>query len=473
MCPYKLKTRIIILPLLIIQACKSPPVERLDSGISKILSPFTKSKLNSSQTLTYTRKTNENSQLLIQFSDFGISQSLPTLPIVKIIADNGIEYFDSGKLEWVFDEPWFFVPLLKFQNFEITISSNDQSFSKETFVKVQVFDDGRPRIGSEVPIPVEFGQNLIEKEFFLDVKRDLDTTGTNHFLELSVCEGSVQSLVVLSSDLEEEKEVKKLENISSEKTIIPLEINSKTAKFKFKILATKATAKLRVKSVKKMEYETALKYETEQPPVTYSTKRVPSMSYTIPGFQKNVQSRYAIIQAFNSAEEAIFKRNCGFQRSYLNFYRDLANRSTLQKSDFTEYSRLKDFAATNVDRDKGGHQFDMISPGEPKFTADFHKLGKRSFAFLKQILVGKTNIITFPVYSSSSVVVSGVIGRSGYGYEENKMQYLGILGGLIVGIFLYILCCFWGPIAGESSPGKQKRGFEIVGDTSASNVRGL
>ena len=120
---------ILLLVLLLAQACISPPgsqiVVRLDTGISKMLNPFTKSKLNSSQTLAYTRKTNEISQLLIQFSDFGVSQGLPTLPIVKIVADSGIEYFDSGKLEWVFDEPWFFVPLLKFQNFEITISYND------------------------------------------------------------------------------------------------------------------------------------------------------------------------------------------------------------------------------------------------------------------------------------------------------------------------------------------------------------
>ena len=103
-----------------------------------------------------------------------------------------------------------------------------------------------------------------------------------------------------------------MENISSEKTIIPLEIDDKTATFKFKIQASHATAKIRVKSTKKLEYDRALKYETEQPSVTYSTKRAPSMSYTIPDFQKKLQSRYALIQAFNSAEEAIFKRNCGF-----------------------------------------------------------------------------------------------------------------------------------------------------------------
>ena len=95
--------------------------------------------------------------------------------------------------------------------------------------------------------------------------------------------------------MEEEKIVKKLENISSEKTIIPLEINDKTATFRFKILATNAIAKIRVKSTKKLEYETALKYETEQPAVTYTTKRTPSMSYTIPEFLKNSQSRYALI----------------------------------------------------------------------------------------------------------------------------------------------------------------------------------
>jgi len=46
---------------------------------------------------------------------------------------------------------------------------------------------------------------LIEKEFNLDVKRDLDTTGTNHFLELSICNGALKSITVLSLDLDGEK----------------------------------------------------------------------------------------------------------------------------------------------------------------------------------------------------------------------------------------------------------------------------
>ena len=149
----------------------------------------------------------------------------------------------------------------------------------------------------------------------------------------------------------------------------------------------------------------------------------------------------------------------------------------MAKWELTEYSRLKDFAATNVDREHGVHKFDMISPGEPKFTSDFQKLGKRSFAFLKQILVGKSNPSTFPIFSSSSVVVSGVLGRSGFGFEENKMQYLGLLGGLVIGLCIYILCCYWGPVAGEgkgsSIGGGGRRKFEMVGDGSPSNVRGL
>ena len=86
-----------------------------------------------------------------------------------------------------------------------------------------------------------------------------------------------------------------MENISAEKTIIPLEITDKTTFIKFKLLGENSTVKFRVKSTKKLEYDNALKYETEQTNISYSTKTLPKISYTIPEFNKNNQSRYALV----------------------------------------------------------------------------------------------------------------------------------------------------------------------------------
>ena len=74
-------------------------------------------------------------------------------------------------------------------------------------------------------------------------------------------------------------------------------------------------------------------------------------------------------------------------------------------------------------------------------------------------------------------MVSGVLGRSGYGFEENKLQYIGLLGGLIFGLFVYLVCCYWGPISGGSSSGKRdsksKGKFEMIDGSKKSNVREL
>lgn len=312
--------------------------------------------------LSYLISSEYPSTLIVIFNNFVAGNDYPKVPSIYVTATNmegvQIDYFDSKKAGYIFDTPWLFVPLEVFQNFTINLSNED--LIEEYGFRLVVMQNDNFKLLPYVSLPISFSSIEERKTYTIDTKKELNP-GALHYLEIVVCQGTIQHLKIMGKSSDSSTRVLYEEwNITKARSTLPIVIGNNDTEITVELGGKTSIARITLNSyidaTSQKSYFDAQETEEE----LIFSRKTSSISYTLPETPVQTKSQFPIIEIYPSVEEARFKQICGFPKEYLSFHRLAISEGGYESGKLSSLSPLKSYAYKVAPSEHGNYTFYLL-----------------------------------------------------------------------------------------------------------------
>ena len=459
--------------------------------------------------------------LIVQFADYEISKGYTSLPHLKITTQGAgastFDYFDSQASGWLFNQNFFFVPLGRFKSFNISLEFNPLSFLTKVRFRLVVLDQlpGVVPVNMDMVVVLPEEKKTTEFEFFVNKSRDL---GAEKFLELADCGDDVRSIEVFdgSGDGGEggrgPKRVGFAEKKGNQDSFFVKFEGAKSGKirinrrFSGNRSLNRGFVRLRIWSIPKIDAEKIFEKIQLDLHSFINAQYVPAkelnhtknitkrrrgglgvIKYKNEKFEKKAIKEYGTLEIFGDAEQAKFKKQCGFDLQLFNMLYSQINGPEAHKlrplstADWLNYEALgSSWVNFNIQRTPGWHQIDLNTLlVDDRWNNQLRKRGalgaipksldNKVWAFIKVNKVLKGFKDDFGVYSLNSTLIEIKLEK-----KEKKPTNVFLFAGFALAGLL--VCYLLNKVLGGAKKAGRKgdggsvmREFGVVADDDSVN----
>lgn len=304
--------------------------------------------------ITYKSKDNFPKMFILQFYNYEILQSLPSLPSVKITDQNSLKkIFDLETTKWHYDEPLIYFPLKKeFKNLEISVDFKKKSFLKKMPFKILIAREDAPVGEENMILPV----TIQKEEFYRRVRFRLKEINSlkkfNFFAKIQNCDSDITQVkyelengdgvkIDLGLDKKNFSSKNFFRNISFEDLKPEFTKDQKEAYLNMEITLNKKLTEnyfkvglIKIKKVNKEEIKNYTDPNQTSPKISINKEKF-QLEYSNRKYNKENLKQYGTLEFHSSKQESLFKSTCGASRIILNHFRTCVahNCTNLPKND--------------------------------------------------------------------------------------------------------------------------------------------